>query len=960
VDVQPLVEVFRERASDRTWSAGSRLARAGVVRGLGVDDDELRLSVRIEGRPTALTVYLWPDEDDWGCDCGLELCAHAAAALIATLHAQKRGQTLPEAPVAAPRLRYDLRREGRELVLTRNLVTTTGVRPLKGSVRQAQGVHASDADLVAEQVLQLGDRNLPAVGWRRMLAAWAHCGAELALDGEPITPCAEPVPPVAVLHDDGEGYRLSLHRSAEVEETFRGQVVRVGRTLRPASDGGLESHHRAALTRGLAYGREDEGRLVSEILPKLRQTLTVKVKTGRLPRAVVDVPPRAVVELQDVGERGLGVRAQVVYGDPVLARVEGERLVRTGTDVVVRQPRAEAELRRRVDRDLLIPVGRRWHFDGEDAVRFVRDRLPRFRGEVRGDPGRWRVRKEPARVGLEAVAGGSGVRLTGEADPGRVVKAWREGRSLVPLLDGGWAPLPRRLLEQHGELLADLVAAGEDDGTVPRHAVGPAAELARALDHPPPAALEGLQALIDEGHEGLPEARLPEGLTATLRTYQGQGVAWIQTLQRAGLGGVLADDMGLGKTLQALCATDGVEGPVLVVAPTSVLRNWAAEIDRFLPGRSVCVFHGPRRSLDPEARFTITSYALLRLDPELLEPEWGAVVLDEAQAIKNPESQTARAARSLQAPHRLCLTGTPVENRLEELWSQLHFLMPGFLGGRADFRERYALPLERGDRRAAASLRRRIGPFVLRRLKQEVARDLPPRTDITLRIPLGEEQRSIYAAVRESGRAVVQQALASHRTLDVLEHLLRLRQAACHTGLLPGDRPAHSAKLDQLVEALDEVTGRGHKALVFSQWTSFLDRIEEAVSARGMRWTRLDGSTRDRQAVVDGFQAEDGPPVFLLSLKAGGTGLNLTAADYVFHTDPWWNPAVEAQATDRAHRIGQDKPVVSVKLIAEDTVEERIADLQEAKKALAEAVVGEAALLGRLTAADLRDLLAEG
>ncbi len=314
-------------------------------------------------------------------------------------------------------------------------------------------------------------------------------------------------------------------------------------------------------------------------------------------------------------------------------------------------------------------------------------------------------------------------------------------------------------------------------------------------------------------------------------------------------------------------------------------------------------------------------------------------------------------AFELQAEHRFCLTGTPVENRLEELWSQLHFVMPGFLGGRRDFRVRFAGPVERGESRAIAALRRRIGPFVLRRLKQDVAQDLPSRTDITLRVALSSEQRDIYDAVREAGREEVARALGAKRSLDVLEQLLRLRQAACHTGLLPGDRPALSSKLDHLLLALDEVVGGGHKALIFSQWTGFLDRIQAALDSAGLGWTRLDGSTRDRQAVIDDFQSAGGPPVFLLSLKAGGTGLNLTQADYVFHTDPWWNPAVEDQATDRAHRIGQTRPVVSVKLIAEDTVEERIADLQAVKRSLAEAAVGEAALLGRMSVSELAALL---
>jgi SNF2 family DNA or RNA helicase len=331
-------------------------------------------------------------------------------------------------------------------------------------------------------------------------------------------------------------------------------------------------------------------------------------------------------------------------------------------------------------------------------------------------------------------------------------------------------------------------------------------------------------------------------------------------------------------------------------------------------------------------------------------------VLDEAQAIKNPDSQVAQAARALDAGFRLALTGTPVENRLEELWSAFHFVSPGLLGGRREFKDRFSGPIDAGDRRAQHALRRRIRPFVLRRLKSEVARDLPPRTDIILRCTLSEEERSTYEAVRALGRADVAKLLQQNRMLQVLEVLLRMRQAACHLGLLPGKTVASSSKLDLLLETLEEIVSEGHKALVFSQWTSMLDLVEPALRAAKIGYTRLDGSTIDRAKVVSEFSADDGPPVFLLSLKAGGTGLNLTAADYVFHLDPWWNPAVEDQATDRAHRIGQDRPVVSCRLIAEDTVEERILELQERKRGIARAALDEEALAKGITRDELMAL----
>jgi SNF2 family DNA or RNA helicase len=333
-------------------------------------------------------------------------------------------------------------------------------------------------------------------------------------------------------------------------------------------------------------------------------------------------------------------------------------------------------------------------------------------------------------------------------------------------------------------------------------------------------------------------------------------------------------------------------------------------------------------------------------------------VLDEAQTIKNPDSQVTRAAYRLSADFRVTLSGTPVENRLEELWSQLHFTNPGLLGGRQYFQDQYATPISDGRPDAARALRAKIRPFLLRRLKSDVARELPPRTDLTLECELNEDERAVYDAIRAATqKEVVERLRAGGSVLQALESLLRLRQAACHSALVPGQRAATSSKVQELVAALEEATAEGHKSLVFSQWTSFLDLIEPHLASSDIRALRLDGSTRDRQGVVDRFQAASGPPVLLMSLKAGGTGLNLTAADHVFLMDLWWNPAVEDQAADRAHRIGQERPVFVYRLVSKDTVEERILELQERKRGIADAALGDADQAGGLTREDLLALL---
>jgi SNF2 family DNA or RNA helicase len=534
--------------------------------------------------------------------------------------------------------------------------------------------------------------------------------------------------------------------------------------------------------------------------------------------------------------------------------------------------------------------------------------------------------------------------------------------------------------DQHGHRVADLLAARNDDRAVPIYALPDLARLCEELDAPPPPELERIRPLL-ESFTGLPVARPADDFTGELRPYQQVGVDWLAFCRDAGLGCVLADDMGLGKTVQALAVlprrADAKRSPgsslaqpqTLVVAPTSVLFNWLAELRRFRPGLSVSTYHGARRVIDPTADVVLTSYPLLRNDADALAAiGWSVVILDESQTIKNPDSQVARAAYRLRASWKLVLSGTPVENRLDELWSQLHFTNPGLLGGRTDFAERWAAPIAAGDAGAAARLRERIRPFVLRRLKSAVARELPPRTEAVMYVELDDAERTTYDAIRAATRReIVAMLEAGGGVMAALEALLRLRQAACHTALLPAalrgtpaaPAPAlRSSKVERLMTALEDAVADDHRALVFSQWTSLLDLIEPHLRAANIEFVRLDGSTVDRAGVVDKFQAPGGPPVMLLSLKAGGTGLNLTAADHVFLVDPWWNPAVEDQAADRAHRIGQDRPVMIYRMVARDTVEERILDLQAKKRALADAALSEAGAAAAITRDDLLALLA--
>ncbi|MCC7535268.1 MAG: DEAD/DEAH box helicase [Deltaproteobacteria bacterium] len=472
----------------------------------------------------------------------------------------------------------------------------------------------------------------------------------------------------------------------------------------------------------------------------------------------------------------------------------------------------------------------------------------------------------------------------------------------------------------------------------------------------------------------------PASLLGTLRPYQRQGLGWLAWLGRLGLGGCLADDMGLGKTVQVLAyllhrqELDPRRGPSLVVAPRSVVDHWVSEVERFAPHLRVVAQIGTGRTADraalARADLLVTSYATLRRDVALLaDVELDCLVLDEAQALKNPDAATTKAARVLRARQRIALSGTPIENHLGELWSIFDVVSPGMLGSVKVLRD-LADRSDESSVETAEAVARAVRPFLLRRRKREVATDLPERTEETLVCTLTPTERALYDDLarhyRDALLGRVRRDGIKRAAFHVLEALLRLRQAACHPGLLdPKRRTRGSAKLDVLFEQLDTLADADaddpHKVLVFSQFTSLLDLVEPGLRERGVVFERLDGRTTDRAARVARFQDDPEVRVFLLSLKAGGTGLNLMAADYVYLLDPWWNPAVETQAIDRAHRIGQRRPVVAYRLIAAATIEERVAELQGRKRALADAILESdtgTRALADLTVADLERLLA--
>jgi superfamily II DNA or RNA helicase len=479
------------------------------------------------------------------------------------------------------------------------------------------------------------------------------------------------------------------------------------------------------------------------------------------------------------------------------------------------------------------------------------------------------------------------------------------------------------------------------------------------------------------GQTALPEATVPASMQATLRPYQQQGLNWLQFLREYGLGGILADDMGLGKTLQTLAHIQVEKNagrlthPALIIAPVSLMGNWRKETERFCPALRALVIHGKDRHevAGSMADFdvVIAPYSLLQRDKERwLDAQWHIVVLDEAQNIKNATTHAAQVVGQLNTKHRLCLSGTPMENHLGEIWSLFHFLMPGFLGSQQRFKDVFRNPIERqGDPERMDQLRARITPFMLRRTKKLVAHELPPKVETVMRVELSGKQADLYETIRLGMEKTVREALNSKglakSQITILDALLKLRQVCCDPSLLKlpaAQKVKTSAKLEQLMELLPEMVAEGRRILVFSQFTTMLGLIEAELKKLNIPWTKLTGQTQNRESAIEQFTS-GAVPIFLISLKAGGVGLNLPQADTVIHYDPWWNPAAENQATDRAHRIGQTQSVFVYKLVAQGTIEERILALQDRKAALADSMYQGSA--GRkqplFTEGDLAELL---
>jgi len=614
-----------------------------------------------------------------------------------------------------------------------------------------------------------------------------------------------------------------------------------------------------------------------------------------------------------------------------------------------------------------------WFLEPEEAINFLLDAYPRLveKYRVYGEKNltRYRVRLTPpnvvARVESSKDSKWFNLDINVEYEDIRVPiekiwKAWVQGKRYVQLKDGSYTSLPESWIRK---LEHKLQTMGLDPEKAPKkkfhnHEVPILDNILKDIDKVQSDSFWNELREKIHSFEQIRQIDPPFNLNAELRPYQKQGLSYLNFLYEYRFGGILADEMGLGKTIQTLSFLQklrerGRNGPSMIVVPTSVLTNWEREAQRFVPDLTRLVIYGARRSgmfkQIKNSDLVITTYALLRRDlEELSEHLYNAIILDEAQNIKNPNTITARSVRKLKADFKLCLSGTPIENNLLELWSLFEFLMPGFLGSQNGFQKGFVKPIKDGEEESLNYLRARVKPFILRRTKSEVAKELPPKVENVYYSALMDEQLELYHALAKKLKNQILQRVdekgIAASQMSILDALLKLRQICCHPRLLKLNMPGvnsnlPSGKFEAFKDLITTIIEDGHKVLVFSQFVQMLHIIRSWLNIHKIPFAYLDGSSKDRLDQVDRFNNDPDIPVFLISLKAGGTGLNLTAADYVIHYDPWWNPAVENQATDRTHRIGQTRQVFSYKLICENTVEEKILKLQEQKKGVAEAVI---------------------
>ena len=963
------------------WSKGVSLSKtSGIILDRN-QNGEISLRVRSQDRPVSHKVSLWVEEEDWYCDCGdrNEICAHIAAAVI-FLKALKSHPTTPLSPTSPSpntsqstpptkrrshtEIEYEfysiqdalgLRRwilygETQKELLKEPLTSIAGGissgRIQAPHLSVTQDEYRVDAFLRPQENKPLDPDSLQS-----LFKILSEC-TNLIFEGSPVSISSQTYVYTYQVLPEKDGYTIRLKEDQTVTHVFSNGILLQNTTFKGIEKNSWTLHRKLFQNhKDLRFAMKDLIPFLRDVLPELQKTAKVEILTSELPQLILTSPEISLNTTTLEGSNDLFVTPEFKKKNTSSLSPEG-RPILYYTD-----PFEEKALARKLQNELQLSLGQTSRLSGDNAIEFcLKAKSWNLNGkgasafQLHSDlQGALEFQDDQLQLVFKTPSGEN------SAQPENVLRAWRENARYVKLLNGGWAPLPENWLSLYGERIEALLQAKESTGKLPRHFLPEVIEICDEQDQAYPDSLKQLKDALFHS-ETLPLAPLPSDLRADLRHYQREGVNWLCFLRNAQMGAMLADDMGLGKTLQTLCA---IQGKTLIIAPTSVLMNWQSQIQTFRPELKVCTYSGTQRKLDLQADVILTSYGIIRLDrEEFIHHTWDTVVLDEAQTIKNPESQISKVIHQIQGTFKIALSGTPIENQLEDLWSQFQFLNPGLLGSRDSFQDHFITPILRGDLTTAQKLQNRIKPFILRRLKRDVLPELPAKTEVVLYSELNNQENEIYQSLLLSTRKeVVTRLEQGGGIFGALELLLRLRQACCSPSLIPGQPHHSSSKIDLLLQTLEKSIAFGHRALVFSQWTSYLDLIEREMQNRKIQFSRLDGGTPNRKAIVEEFQSPHGPSVMLISLKAGGTGLTLTAADHVFIMDPWWNPAIEDQAADRTHRIGQKNPVWVHRLIAQNTIEEKIHALQKAKAQLSQNILEDTGVAASLSREDILELL---
>lgn len=933
--LNPLLDLLRESCTPNEWSNGVQFARTAeflLLESQGTGDLEIRVISGVRG--TSVKVTLSSDSESWQCECPeSDPCKHVIGSAIALTQGKYRGGDKPAMDSNIFELVHELSDNQGMLAYSRYAKRNGEIFPITSSIRaftehikirygpRAQLVAGKDDEAI-DFVLEKGPWNSLSVQKIKLLVPVLARLGRVYFEGKALSVDREPLASVLLVEDDSSGLKVSLSYSKDLERTFSNGAGIADGVLYALDTDQFSRDELVRFTSGAFVPHEKIPAFFSEVLPRLEQKIDV---VNRSTVSIQQVKAQPRVELQvvrDGDSAAMVVIPRIFYGDPAIAVLEGDVLrLLSSTQIPIRERDTESHLLNKIQRELQIKPGVATTFYGEQVPHFL------MCSKSWNLSGMEKQKSNDLIPGLDTDASfffeeeGSGRKISFE----KVYGDWSRGARFTELPDKTWAVIPHEWLSKHGERVREFMAL-RNAGTKPEAAtVHLASELCEELDLEAPEYIQEFRTRLYD-LEKLPEFKAPEGFSCQLREYQELGVCWLSQRLDLGFGALLADDMGLGKTVQAIAV---IRKKTLVIAPTSVLPAWREQIRAFRPDLKVNVYHGAARELDLSVDVVLTSYAIVRLDSEKLNAnEWDLIILDESQNIKNPDSQIARCVSDLKSRSKIALSGTPVENDPRDLWSLFRFLNPGLLGMRRNFEARY-----RGEGASLASLRKLVKPFILRRLKSEVARELPEKTEIVLQVELSTAERNLYNTLLASSRADILKLLGERGSvMSMLEALLRLRQACCHTSLVPDSGIEISSKVELLMEEIERGKEQGHRALVFSQWTALLDLIEPEFTARGIRFSRLDGATKDRARIVAEFQEASGPDVMLLSLKAGGVGITLTAADNVYIVDPWWNPFVEEQASDRAHRIGQRNPVTVYRLVSADTIEEKVLNLQKAKR----------------------------